>query len=338
MMARAPNHPQVSVVLPVFNGARTIARAIRSILNQTLEAIELIVVDDGSTDDTVAVVRRMEDSRLKLRCYEHRGVVDAANAATSIASAPVIARMDADDIAYPDRLERQLDCLDRRGADVVGCQVRILDESLQESVTLARYSNWINKETLASEQIVAFRFVEFPLVNPSIMARREYFELGFRDDGMPEDYDLMLRAASHGMVFTKVAKVLLDWMDNAQRLTRTDRRYSLEAFQRCRRVHLLDGPLRGVAKVDLWGFGQAGKPWLRWLQSEGIQVRLGYDIDQRKVGQKVHGVEVQHAAQLAPADGTPLLIAVGAQGAREAIGPSLVLGDYSPGRDAWFVA
>ncbi len=69
---------EVSVVLPVFNAEQTIERAVRSIFDQTLHKIELIVVDDGSTDDTVAVVRDIDDSRLRLIGCEHRGVVAAA--------------------------------------------------------------------------------------------------------------------------------------------------------------------------------------------------------------------------------------------------------------------
>ena len=63
---------------------------------------------------------------------------------------------------------------------------------------MRRYERWINEETVDGEQISALRFVEFPLVNPTILARRSYFELGFCDSDFPEDYDLMLRAAAHG--------------------------------------------------------------------------------------------------------------------------------------------
>ena len=117
--------PEISVVLPVFNGARTIARAVRSILDQSLREIELIVLDDGSTDETVAVVRELRDPRLKLIQCAHRGVAAAANTATELAFAPFIARMDADDFAYPLRLEKQLQLLHKQNFDAVGCQIRI---------------------------------------------------------------------------------------------------------------------------------------------------------------------------------------------------------------------
>ena len=312
---------EVSVVLPVFNGAATIARAVRSILDQTLREIELIVFDDGSTDDTVAVLREIRDPRLKLKHGVHSGVAAATNSATQLAAAPLIARMDADDFAYPSRLEKQLQLLHQQNLDVVGCQVRILNAANQIAPSMRRYERWINEETSDHGQISALRFVELPLVNPTILARRGYFEMGFRDNDLPEDYDLMLRAAAHGMRFGKVDEVLFDWMDGPCRLTRSDSRYAHDAFMRCRRLHLLAGPLHGVEQVDLWGLGQTGKPWLRWLQAQKIAVRRGYDINDRKVNTKIHGVQIAHPSEMPRADGTPLVVAVGAESARQTILP-----------------
>lgn len=330
--------PDVSVVLPVFNGARTIARAVRSILSQTLHDIELIVVDDGSTDETVAIVRGIRDSRLRLIQRDHCGVAAASNAGTELAAAPIIARMDTDDFAYPLRLEKQLRLIRKQSLDVVGCRVRILDAEGNAVDSMMRYERWINEETIDGERISALRFVEFPLVNPTILARRSYFELGFSCSDVPEDYELMLRAAARGMQFGKVDEVLFEWVDHSGRLTRSDSRYSQEAFTRCRQLHLATGPLRDVRCVDLWGFGQTGKPWLRWLQSRKVEVRCGYDVDERKIDNRIHGVTVVHPENMPPADGTPIVIAVGAENARRVIMPQLESRGYVPGRDAWFVA
>ncbi|MCA9241355.1 MAG: hypothetical protein KDA37_14190, partial [Planctomycetales bacterium] len=122
------------------------------------------------------------------------------------------------------------------------------------------------------------------------------------------------------------------------RLTRSDPRYTDEAFDNCRRGRLLAGPLRGVEEVDLAGVGQTGKPWLRLLQGEGIRVRRAYDANPRKHGVSIHGVLVLDPDNLPHADGTPLLIAVGSEGARQEIGPQLTRRGFTIGRDAWFVA
>jgi len=330
--------PDVSVVLPVFNGAETIARAVGSILDQSLREIELIVVDDGSTDGTAAVLGRFDDPRLKVVSVSHRGVAAAANVGTAIAAAPLIARMDADDVSHQQRLEKQLVLLREQKLDAVGCRVRILQESGDPSRTMQRYERWINEETIGEEKIAALRFVEFPLVNPTILARREYFEFGFHDGDFPEDYDLMLRAAARGMRFGKVPDVLFDWYDGPQRITRNDRRYSRDAFLNCRRRYLLSGPLRDVQTVDLWGAGSTGKRWLRWLQRQGIGVRRCYEVNRRKIGRRIHGVTIVPPAAMPIADETPLVIAVGAEGARELIRTHIQPRGHVPGQDAWFVA
>ena len=330
--------PSVSVVLPVFNGVRTIGRAVRSILDQTLRDIELIVVDDGSTDGTFDVLQGIRDPRLRAVSRPHRGVVEAANTGTELADAPLIARMDADDYAYPERLERQQQLLFDEALDVVGCQVRIVNESDAPISSMVRYQRWINDETATRSQIMAFRFVEFPLVNPTLLARRRYFELGFVQGDFPEDYDLMLRAAELGMRFGKVPVVLLDWMDHSSGLTRSDLRYSPIAFFRCRQLHLLSGPLRGTREVDVWGVGKTGNPWIRTLLDSGIAIRRAFDISDRKIGTTIHGVPVSHPHDLPTTDGTPLIVAVGAQGAREIILPQIQACGYVAGHDAWFVA
>lgn len=330
--------PQVSVVLPVWNAESTIERAVRSILDQSLASMELIVVDDGSTDHTPGILSAIDNCRLRIVRTEHQGVAAAANVGTSRASAPLIARMDADDIAHPDRLARQLDCLQQQNLDVVGTRVQITSPTNELTDGMRRYLNWINEETKTPEQIHALRFVELPLVNPSILARRAYFELSFADNEFPEDYDLMLRAAATGMRFGKTQATLLTWTDSADRLTRTHPRYSQDAFMQCRRHHLLQGPLNSVTEVDLWGAGQTGKPWLRWLQNQQKTVRSVIDVSPKKQGQKIHGVPVISPEQLPSPDGTPLVVAVGAAGARQLITDFVTPRGYYVGGDVWFVA
>ncbi len=329
---------QVSVVIPAFNAAETVERAVQSVLDQTFKDLEVVVIDDGSTDGTLTTLRRLTDSRLRVLESTHHGVAETANIGTRAATAPLIARMDADDYSHPDRLRRQVELLRECDADVVGCQVRIVGEKGGVVESMQRYERWINEETLSSDAISALRFVELPIVNPTILAKRGSFELGCRSGDFPEDYDLMLRAAEAGMRFAKVPDVLFDWSDRPERLTRTDRCFTSEAFMACRRHHLLNGPLKGVETVDLWGVGQTGKPWLRWLQSEQIRVRRAFDVSDRKVGRTIHGVCVESPFDLPPPDGTPLIVAVGAAGARELIVPHVESRGYTVGGDVWFVA
>src|SRR4051812_33946165 len=104
---------RVSVLLPVFNGVGVVHDAIRSVLNQTFSDLELVIVDDGSTDATSELISRIPDGRLKIvRHGQNRGIVDALNSGLSAASGDLIARLDADDIARPDRIQKQVSYLE----------------------------------------------------------------------------------------------------------------------------------------------------------------------------------------------------------------------------------
>ena len=330
--------PIVSVLLPAFNAERTIQRAVHSILDQTLTDLELVVVDDGSTDQTANLLKNIDDPRLRVIHTENRGVAFAANLGLKSCRCQWIARMDADDYAYSSRIERQLNWIKSHRLDAVGSQVKILDSTGQPVASMERYLRWINLETLATEAIHALRFVEYPLVNPTLLATRDFFEQGYADDQLPEDYDLFLRAAQQGLRFGKVPEVLLDWYEFDSGLTRTHPRYSREAFDHCRQKHLLLGPLNKISTVDLWGVGNTGKPWLNWLISQDIQVRHCYDVHPRKIGQRIRGRLIQHAQTLRRVDDTPLIVAVGKDGARDLILPFLNDHGYVPGQNAWFVA
>ena len=328
----------VSVVLPVWNAESTVERAIRSVLQQSMSSFELIVVDDGSSDQTPNILTQIADERLHVVRTEHQGVAAAANVGTQKAQANIIARMDADDIAHPDRLACQWKYLQDHNHDVVGSRIHIASTAGALTNGMKRYQRWINEETATTQQIHSLRFVEMPLVNPSIMAKRAYFQMRFADNDFPEDYDLMLRAVDLGMKCGKTSETLLTWTDSRYRLTRTHARYSDDAFMDCRRFYLLNGPLLNTNTVDLWGAGQTGKPWLRWLQSHTRTVRKVIDVSKRKQGQNIHNVPVVAPEEIAPPDGTPMIVAVGADGARKLISEFVTEHGYQVGRDVWFVA
>lgn len=328
----------VSVILPAFNAESTVRRAVDSILGQSFADLEVIAVDDGSTDQTLDVLQDIDDPRFTAIAADHRGVCAASNTALELAVGGLVARMDADDVCHPEKIARQVQWLEDTGCDVVGCQVRIVTAQQQPVVSLERYQRWINEETLTGEQIFALRFVELPLVNPTILAQRSYFEGGYRNCELPEDFDLFLRAAHRGLTFAKVPRVLFDWTDSDTRLTRTDGRYSDAAFEACRRRHLRAGPLADIASIDVWGAGKTGKRWLRWLQTEGVRVRCLVEVSPRKIGGEIHGVPVIDYRDLPPADGTLMLAAVGADRARQMIWSWLRGRGYHMGHDALFVA
>lgn len=338
-MKAAARAPALSVVMPAYNARATIREAVESVLASSFADLELVVVDDGSTDGTDAVLARCASADPRVRCFrrDHGGVIQAANEALAGSRAPWIARMDADDVCLPERFQAQWDLVRERGWDGAGGLVEIVDRQGRPVPSWNRYQSWVN-ENWDPNSIAAFRFVECPLVNPTMMARRAVWELGYREGPWPEDYDLWLRALDRGFRFGKLPRPVLRWKDHASRLTRTHERYTPEAFERCRRMHLRAGPLSGVDVVDLWGGGQTGKRWLHWLLDQGVYVRKVIEVSPRKIGLDLRGVPMVPPSELGPAIGTPLLVAVGAEGARELILDHIRPLGFVPGRDTWFVA
>lgn len=122
--------PRVSVIVASYNGERYLPEALRSLQAQTLRDIEIVVVDDGSRQTTLDILDRFaaEDARIRVHRAAHGGLVQALNTAIALARAPLIARLDHDDVALPARLERQADYLAAHPDCVaVGCDIDMID-------------------------------------------------------------------------------------------------------------------------------------------------------------------------------------------------------------------
>ncbi len=113
----------VSVVIPTYNRAATIEKAVRSVLEQTYDTLEVIVVDDGSTDNTRQIIEEIGDPRLRYLWQENSGACAARNHGAEQAKGAYIAFHDSDDIWHPDKLEKQMKLLEKTKADVVVCKM-----------------------------------------------------------------------------------------------------------------------------------------------------------------------------------------------------------------------
>ena len=296
MKAPARDGPLVSVVLPVRDGALTLEAALRSLAAQTLTRFEVVVVDDGSRDETPLIARAWDqrDARFRLLRTGPGGIVAALRCGLAEAQGPYIARMDADDISHASRLATQFELLER-SPGLVGCGtgVRYVPES---SVTprAAEYAAWLNSMT-DWEAVAANIFVECPLAHPTFMFRQEALAAvgGYRDRAWPEDYDLLLRLWRRGERFVAVPSVLLDWGNGDGRLSRTHPAYSLDAFRACRVHHLRRSLLVGREGVVIWGAGPTGKALAIEFRRQGVSLKAFIEVDPRKIGQVIHGAPVR---------------------------------------------
>jgi glycosyltransferase involved in cell wall biosynthesis len=313
--------PRVSVLLPVRDAAETLPECLASLGAQSLRDHEVIAVEDGSRDASGAILERAarDDPRVRVFRTPARGLVRALNQALGLARAPLLARMDADDIAHPDRLAVQAGRLESDASvDVLGSRVRWQGESPEGG--MRAYVDWQNS-LLDHEAITRDLFVESPLVHPSVMMRAQALRAlaGYRDFGGPEDYDLWLRAHAAGLRFAKTEQTLLTWRDREDRLTRRDPRYAPERFRELKLETLGRGLLAPGREAVIWGAGKIGKAWARALLARGCALRAFAEVDPRKLGQRIHGAPVLDTSGAAALRGPLHLAAVGQPGARERI-------------------
>ncbi len=327
----------VAVLLPFYNAAETLTETLDSIQSQSLEEFALIAVDDGSSDDSAELVRRRmrHDSRITLLQPGHQGVIGAMNSALTHAKSPLVARMDADDLMHPQRLALQSQfLLGQPGIDLVGSRVHLFPEALIQD-GFAEYIRWQNG-CLTPQDIAHNIYVELPIAHPSVMFRRDVILAagGYRDGDFPEDYELLLRLHQRGCDMAKLPEVLLDWRDSDRRLTRTDPRYSREAFDRLRARYLAADPrLKQPRELAIWGAGRRTRKRVAHLLGHGFRPHAWIDIDPRKIGNVIDGAQVFEPDWLSRAEKPFVLSYVSNHGARDIIADELQAMGYVIGQD-----
>jgi glycosyltransferase involved in cell wall biosynthesis len=337
------DEPRVSVVLPVRDGMPFLPTAVASLRRQTLTGLEILAMNDGSVDASGEVLDTWgrQDPRVRVVHLPAVGLVTALEAGLACCRAHLIARMDADDVCHPRRLEMQLELFDTNPElGVVSSGVQFFPRSgIEEGFRI--YEAWLNS-LRTHDEMATERFVESPVAHPSAMVRRELLERvgGYRDNGWPEDYDLWLRLFEAGARFGKIDRPLYFWRDHADRLTRRDARYSTDAFLRCKAHFLVRGPLAEARGVVVWGAGQTGRRLSRHVADEGGSIDVFVDIDPAKIGRSLHGRPIV-APEVLPellGSGTVVLAAVASRGARDLIRQRLNALGLTEAVDYWCVA
>lgn len=209
--------PAISVVLPAYNSAPFLREAVESILAQTERDFELILINDGSTDDTDEIARQLSfaDGRIRYFVQENLGIVAALNRGLELCKGDFIARMDADDVARADRFEQQLKLL-RARPDVVICG--------SEAQGFGDVTGRIRKPC-SDSACRAWLFLDPCFVHPTVMFRRTIVDRGIRYRKQflyGEDYDFWCEAARVGRM-ANIGQPLLRYRFHAGQLTTTRR-------------------------------------------------------------------------------------------------------------------
>lgn len=185
--------PRVSAIMTVYNTARWVARAIDSLLTQTYRDIEIILVDDGSTDDSAQIAQAAvaRDKRVRFAACAHAGIASASNQAIGMARGEYIAVLDSDDIALPDRFARQVTWLDAHpDVAVLGGAMVTMDEDERKQRTV----RYVTAPSDLRKAVMSYS----PIAHPAAMMRRHVITAigGYRSTFEPaQDYDLWLRVS-----------------------------------------------------------------------------------------------------------------------------------------------
>ena len=272
--------------MPFYNSAPTLQRSIESILNQSFTEFELILINNNSTDASIEIATKsLEDKRVRLVSEPRQGVAHAANRGLTEAKGQYIARMDADDWSFFDRLEKQVSMLDSDSTiGLVAGKVEYYGKESREG--FLKYIEWSNQIVLA-DQIKLNQFVEYPIVNPSVMFRRDLLKEngGYLQGDFPEDYEFFLRLQQAGVVMRKVEEVVLKWSDLPNRLTRTHSSYTPEAFNRIKTKYLvkwleLNNPY--LPNIWVWGAGKMSRQRSRFLSGQFVEIQGFIDVSPKE--------------------------------------------------------
>ena len=328
--------------MPVYNAGAVLARAVESCLGQRGVDLELVIVDDGSTDDSRAVLKNLArlDGRVRPLFEPHQGLVGALNRGLAECRGEYVARMDADDVMLPGRLAVQVGMLEERlDLTGVGCLVRAEPET-ELTDGARRYLDW-NNSLVTPEDIRREIFIESPLVHPTVTLRREVLEDagGWRDFDGPEDYDLWLRLTlDRGLKLAKAPEILHVWSDRPDRLTRTDSRYRPEAFLALKAGYLAKYEIAPRGGYVLWGGGPVGKALMRELAKSGWRPEAIVEVHPGRIGEVIGGAPVIPVERAGDYRGFVHLGAVGQPGAREGMRGVVAGLGLVEGEDFFFTA
>jgi glycosyltransferase involved in cell wall biosynthesis len=266
--------PKVSVVMPAYNAAAYLDEAIRSILTQTFRDFEFIIVNDGSSDDTRSILDKYQklDSRIRVYHQENRGMISALNRGCRLAGGRYIARMDADDISCNNRLERQVEYIEKHPhIGILGSWI-----CMEKNGSVA--GTW--RPPTGPKTLKWTLFFGVCVAHPSVLMRRrviEHLDFYRAEATHGEDVDLWLRASAI-TEFGNVPEVLLKyrvWEGSTSQVLRQPRREThvrlLASF--IKEYLNVDPPIEAVAGLRQMRVGPR-------LESLG-QIRLTADLTQK---------------------------------------------------------
>jgi len=263
----------VSILIPFKNTSKYLKECLDSIINQTYTNWELLIIDDGSTDDSYSIVSLYsnKDSRIKLYKNDGSGIIDALNLAFQNSSGVFVTRMDSDDIMTPNKLEVMVNSLNRyeKGHIALGLVSYFSKDGISDG--FAKYEQWLNKLTKKGENYSEI-YKECVVPSPCWMTFREDLIKceAFLPNRYPEDYDLAFRFYKYGIKCIPNNDILHHWRDYPIRTSRTHEHYAQNHFIDLKLNYFLELNYDASRPLVIWGAGLKGKTVAKKLVEKNI--------------------------------------------------------------------
>lgn len=270
--------PLISVSMPAFNAEKYLALSIKSILSQTYSNFELIIYDDGSSDKTREIILKFSDPRVKAIFSDvNEGLIFARNAIARNAKGKYLALMDADDIAEPDRFEKQVTALESGQCDLCGTAYWTFNES-----TGVRKNS---KQRYSSADLRALLTVASPFCNPTIMGKLKIFqEIPYlQENKHAEDYGFLVEASLRGYKFKNLSKKLLTYRLHGSQVSMVHNEEARKVFLKVQKQYLNGmkiGPEFCPRSMNFYDRTRYAIPFMRMLsmQIRGISFLANNEI------------------------------------------------------------
>jgi glycosyltransferase involved in cell wall biosynthesis len=311
----------ISILIPFKNTAQFLPECLDSIMNQSLENWELIIVDDHSTDSSFDIVSQYatNDSRIKLIKNTGKGIIEALRTAFTNSNGTYITRMDSDDIMSPKKLEVLFNNLKKHGRHHVSSgKVKYFSENgINDGY--AEYERWLNV-LIASGNNYTEIYKECVIPSPCWMMHKDDLLLcdAFNPNLYPEDYDLVFRFYKHKITCIPCDDVLHYWRDYSTRTSRTDAHYTQNYFLELKLKYFLELDYDSNRPLVLWGAGFKGKSIAKLLIDQKVSFYWICD-NPKKIGKHIYDKELMNFSFLKDIENPQSIITVANKNAQSEI-------------------
>lgn len=313
--------PLISIITPFKNTAAYLPDCINSIINQTYTNWELVIIDDGSTDNSYEIVNAFaeNDNRITLLKNNGSGIIDALQLAFKHSNGDFITRMDSDDIMTPDKLEVLATSLITHGENHVAIGLVAYFSETGVGEGYKSYETWLNNLTKTGDNYSEI-YKECVIPSPCWMVYRNDFIAcdAFNPNRYPEDYDLTFRFYKHNFKCIPCNVVLHHWRDYSTRTSRTHIHYAQNHFTDLKLRHFLEIDYNPEKTLIIWGAGTKGKLMASILLEKNIPFEWICD-NPKKIGKAIYGKTLRDFKTLSKLNNTQSLVTVANKQAQKEI-------------------